>query len=117
MRGQVRPEPIITLSGTSGWPLLLSLEQLGAYLNMSPENARRVCPVPPLELGMRLLRWRRPDIDEWASRLPYRTRAATREMVQEKPPAALAAEERRMTAVERAQRRTSAHQQRAVGNA
>ena len=56
----------------ASWPQLLSRQQLSAYLTLSPDAISRICPVAPLELGVRVLRWRRADIDAWLEGLPVR---------------------------------------------
>lgn len=53
----------------SAWPLLLTREQLCAYVGMSPATLARVCPVPPLDIGAKMLRYSRPQIDAWVGSL------------------------------------------------
>jgi hypothetical protein len=56
-----------------GWPRLLSREQLCLYLGgICEETLAKVCPVAPLELGVRVLRWNRREIDAWLDALPSR---------------------------------------------
>lgn len=110
------PEPpaqIADRSGATGipeaWPLLMSQEQACAYLGLSRHSFSRVCRVPPVDLGVRLLRWRRPDIDAWIAGLPTRLvgRHAGGDDVAAAPPAAgeIPADERRFSAVEKARHR------------
>lgn len=54
------------------WPILLDRGQLAAYVGVSTGTLSRICPVPPVSLGAKLLRWRRPDIDSWIMGLPSR---------------------------------------------
>lgn len=55
------------------WPLLLTEQQLSAYLGgMDIRTIRKICPVSPLDMGRRVLRYRRPDIDAWVSTLSTR---------------------------------------------
>lgn len=56
-----------------GWPRLLSREQLCLYLGgICEETLAKVCPVAPIDLGVRVLRWNRREIDAWLDRLPSR---------------------------------------------
>jgi predicted DNA-binding transcriptional regulator AlpA len=92
------------------WPALLSRPQVCAYVGMSWESLSRTCPVPPVALGVNLLRWRRADIDDWISGLPSRLQNAAQAEGQEgrsspPPPSRLAGEERRFDALERASQR------------
>lgn len=52
------------------WPLLLTREQVCAYLGVSPVTFRKVCPVPAVALGAAVTRWNRNQIDEWVNSLP-----------------------------------------------
>lgn len=55
------------------WPLLLTREQLCAYLGgLSWPTLAKVLPVAPLDLGANVLRYSRPEIDAWAASLPPR---------------------------------------------
>lgn len=55
------------------WPLLLTREQLCAYLGgLSWGTLSKVLPVAPLDLGANVLRYSRPQIDAWAAGLPPR---------------------------------------------
>lgn len=55
------------------WPLLLSRDQLCAYLGgLSWPTLAKVLPVAPLDLGANVLRYSRPEIDAWAASLPPR---------------------------------------------
>ena len=90
------------------WPCLLTREQLCAYLGISAETLIRICPVPALELGVKLWRWRRSDIDDWAAGLPSRQQGSRATGVTRKDgQSEAAADERRAQALERARLRTS----------
>lgn len=55
------------------WPLLLTREQLCAYLGgLSWGTLSKILPVAPLDLGANVLRYSRPQIDTWAASLPPR---------------------------------------------
>lgn len=55
------------------WPLLLTKDQLCAYLGgLSWDTVRKIMPVAPLELGANVLRYRRPDVDAWVARCPQK---------------------------------------------
>lgn len=96
------------------WPLLLTREQLCAYLGISADTLAKVCPIQPVELGANVVRYVRPQIDAWIGGLPPRLRQAQEKGQDPSPPAApvvpieLAQTERRMTAVERARARAEA---------
>lgn len=65
-------EPPIPLPN---WPALLDEDLAAAYLHMSPESFRAVTAqnkVAPVDMGLRLLRWRRRDLDALVDRLPAR---------------------------------------------
>lgn len=55
------------------WPLLLTREQLCAYLgDLSWETVKKVLTVAPVDLGANVLRYRRPEIDAWVDSRPAR---------------------------------------------
>ena len=55
------------------WPLLLTREQLCAYLGgLSWATLTKVLTVAPLDLGANVLRYSRPQVDAWAASLPPR---------------------------------------------
>lgn len=55
------------------WPLLLTREQLCAYLGgLSWETVKKVLTVAPVDLGANVLRYRRPEIDAWVDTRPAR---------------------------------------------
>lgn len=89
------------------WPLMLNREQLCAYLTVSSTTLSRICPVAPVALGARVLRWRRHEIDVWVAGLPSRLMATVAWPDETPPPAELAGQERRSDAVERAQQRAA----------
>ena len=55
------------------WPALLSREQLCAYAGgISDGTLRKVCPVPAVDLGANVLKYRRIEVDAWLASLPHR---------------------------------------------
>lgn len=74
---------------------------------MSSDTMKRICPVPPIALGAKLLRWRKPDIDDWVAGLPVRLMKGETAAENVPAPAQIAGEERRFTAIERAKQRSS----------
>jgi predicted DNA-binding transcriptional regulator AlpA len=92
--------------GDPYWPLLLTMEDAAAFLRLSEDTFRRICPVAPVDLGARLLRWRRPDLETWVEGMPARLKAAADEAQDAAPPpVADPAEERRLASIERARAR------------
>lgn len=84
------------------WPALLSREQLRAYLGgICDATLRKVCPVPPLDLGANVLRYRKAEVDRWLESCPARLPKSVGDE-QDAPPAA---NDRPMSAVERARAR------------
>ena len=57
----------------SAWPLLLSKEQLSAYLALSWSTISKICTVAPLDVGASVVRYNRLQIDEWVASLPPKT--------------------------------------------
>ncbi|EGF93068.1 hypothetical protein ABI_15080 [Asticcacaulis biprosthecium C19] len=58
--------------------MLMTLEQACAYLGgMDDRTFRKVCPVQPVEMAANLLRYRRPDIDDWTATLTPRLKTPT----------------------------------------
>jgi len=58
------------------WPALLSREQLCAYAGgISDTTLRKVCPVPAVDLGANVLKYRRAEVDAWLA-LPTSPRLA-----------------------------------------
>ena len=98
------------------WPLLLDRELACAYLRISADSFERICPVAPVDLGINLLRWRRPELDAWVAGLPGRLRRARAEAHAQpvQPPQPVPpADERRLSAVERAKARGGHERRRA----
>lgn len=62
----------------ASWPMLLSRDQLCAYIGVSPATLTKICPVRPLDLGASLIRYSRDQIDEWVATLPPRLMVAHR---------------------------------------
>lgn len=93
------------------WPALLTREQVCAYLGMSPESFATACAVAPVVLGVKLLRWRRADIDDWVAGLPSRLRRSSDresdEAVEAPQPFKIASEERRLSAMANATKRAA----------
>jgi hypothetical protein len=55
------------------WPALMDLDTAGAYLTLAPGsliNLLRRENIAPVEVGARLRRWRRQDLDALLERLP-----------------------------------------------
>lgn len=87
------------------WPALMSREQLCAYLGgICDATLRKVCPVPPVDLGANVLRYRRVEVDAWVNARPHRLLRAV-ENEQDAPSAAPVANDRPSSAVERARAR------------
>jgi hypothetical protein len=57
--------------GRYGWPALLSRELLCEYLGIGASSLAKVCPVQPLDLGLRMVRYHRPQIDAWLETFPH----------------------------------------------
>lgn len=95
------------------WPLLLTKEQACAYLGgMCEGTFDKIVPVAPVDLGVRKLVWRRPDLDGWAMSLPARLPrgAESAQSVEPAPPVPAGPpvagdDERRSASVERARAR------------
>ncbi len=95
----------------NAWPLLLDLDQVSAYVGLSPVTFRKICPVPAIALGVAVTRWNRNQIDEWVNSLPPKNSAVRRaEPVPARPydVAKEAAEARRSTAVQKIRERQNA---------
>lgn len=54
------------------WPAILDRVQLCAYVGLSDQTLARILPVPPVDFGIRGIRWRRVEIDQWLISLPAR---------------------------------------------
>ena len=91
------------------WPLLLTREQLRAYLGgMSEPTLAKICPVRPVDLGAQLLRYNRLHIDAWVATLPPRLLQAVASGQDEAAPAAPVLDvpvSRTSDAIERARQR------------
>ncbi len=92
------------------WPRLLTREQLCAYLGgVSESTVVRICTVPPIQLGVSLLRYDRQAIDAWIDSLPPRllhvvaTSQDAAEPAADRPPEPAAS--RTLSAVDRARAR------------
>lgn len=73
-RRELYTNQALPLSHLPSWPRLLSLDDLCLYLGVCARTCRKICPVPPLDLGVNLLRWDRLRIDEWVDSCPLRHR-------------------------------------------
>lgn len=93
------------------WGALLTRPQACAYLAISEETFRRICPIPPVDLGNSLLRWNRAQLDTWVAGLPARLRRE-QERGQDAPPQPVPvtepADERRLSSIQRAKARAEA---------
>ena len=84
------------------WPAWLSREQLRAYLGgIGDATLRMICPVPPIDMGANVLRYRRAEVDAWEASLPHRLPRG-QHSEQDATLAAPVANERPTTAIERA---------------
>lgn len=57
----------------ASWPLLLTKEQLSAYLALSWSTISKICTVAPVDVGASVIRYNRLQIDEWVAGLPPKT--------------------------------------------
>lgn len=87
------------------WPALLSRDQLRAYLGgVCDATLRKICPVPAVDLGANVLKYRRDEIDLWLAGLDHRLpRPQGGEQAGDPP--FVAANDRALTSVERARAR------------
>jgi hypothetical protein len=70
------------------WPLLLTREQACAFLGgISEGTFLKVCPVPPIDLGANVVRYRRGELEAWVAALSHRL-PKVRPGSQDAPPAA-----------------------------
>lgn len=91
------------------WPALMDLTTAGDYLALAPNSLLGLLRrehVSPVDLGLKLRRWRRKDLDDLVERLPLTWVRDARQDPDERTrtDAALAAVERRVRA---AQQRTA----------
>jgi hypothetical protein len=99
------------MTDTHDWPALMDLDTAGAYLRLAPGrlvSLLRRENVAPVDLGLRLRRWRRADLDELIARLPSVGRLPDTDSCADAKQGvdwALAAVERRSVASRRARRR------------
>jgi len=54
----------------NAWPLLLTRAEVCEYLGIPPERFFEICPVPPVDLGAKVIRYHRWQILEWANAMP-----------------------------------------------
>lgn len=54
------------------WPALLDRAQLAAYVGFAEQTLMRILPVRPVDCGVRGIRWKRREIDDWIDNLPHR---------------------------------------------
>lgn len=57
-------------SASFRWPRLLKRSQAAEYLGISIDTFDRICPVHPVDLDMRGLRFDRKKLDAWIDALP-----------------------------------------------
>lgn len=87
------------------WPALLSRDQLRAYLGgVCDATLRKICPVPAVDLGANVLKYRRDEIDAWLDGLDHRL-PLPRGGEQDASQPLEAANDRALTAIERARSR------------
>lgn len=92
------------------WPILLTREQLCAYLGgLSDVTLRKICPVPAVELGANVLRYHRAQVDAWVNSLGPRGLRVPIDNEQDAPAVANDAPTG-MTPVERARARATGAQ-------
>ncbi|MNS19675.1 hypothetical protein D3C72_513980 [compost metagenome] len=60
------PQPSVP----AAWPLLLTKEQMSAYLALSWSTIAKVCTVVPVDIGANVIRYNRLEVDEWVAGLP-----------------------------------------------
>lgn len=91
------------------WPILLTREQLCAYLGgLSDATVRKICPVPAVDLGANVLRYHRAAIDAWVDSLGPRGLKLTAEGEQDAAGPAAANDTRAaMTPAQRARARAT----------
>ncbi|ESQ90098.1 hypothetical protein ABAC460_10040 [Asticcacaulis sp. AC460] len=70
------------------WPMLMTIDQACAYLGgMDGRTFHKICPVFPVDIGANIVRYRRADLDTWASGLRPRLNS-TAPAVNDSAPAA-----------------------------
>lgn len=102
---------LIDVRAATGWPALMSRSTLARYLDMSEDAVRRICPIPPLDLGLRQNRWPKQEVDRWLASLPARLPAGRMIACRRVEPDEVGAEQRRAGALTRAAERTSRRRQ------
>lgn len=85
------------------WPAMLSRDQLCDYLGVSWSTLKSILTVPPVDLGAKVIRYRRDQIDEWVKSRPPRQGGML--STPEAAPPAPAAPDARLRALERARER------------
>lgn len=93
----------------ASWPLLLTKEQLSAYLAMSWSTISKICTVPPLDVGASVIRYNRLQIDEWVASLPPKAIKNAAPAAPTLPDLETEREERRNAALDKVRARTSQH--------
>ena len=90
------------------WPRWLRIEQACAYLGgIGEATFRKICPVAPLDMGANVLLYRRAEIDAWELSLPHRLPRNADPAQSAEPVPQPAANDRPMSAVERARARAA----------
>lgn len=102
MEQEARPSPL-----PASWPLLLSKEQLCAYLALSWSTISKICTVAPVDVGVSVIRYNRVQIDEWVAELPSKPTKRAVTKVANLPDPEVESHERRVSALDRVRARTT----------
>ena len=106
--GQIGQEGRPSVSPAS-WPLLLTKEQLSAYLALSWSTISKICTVAPVDVGASVIRYNRLQIDEWVASLPPKAIKNAALVAPTLPDLETEREERRNAALDKVRARTSLH--------
>lgn len=90
----------------ASWPLLLTKEQLSAYLTLSWSTISKICTVAPVDLGASVIRYNRFQIDEWVASLPPKTVKQAAPAAPSLPDMEIKSDERRTSALDKVRART-----------
>ena len=90
----------------AAWPLLLTKEQMSAYLALSWSTISKVCTVAPVDIGANVIRYNRLEVDEWVSGLPSKTIKRSAPAAGMLPQAADDDSQRRQAALDKIRART-----------
>ena len=103
--GQIGQEGTPFASPAS-WPLLLTKEQLSAYLALSWSTISKICMVAPVDVGASVIRYNRLQIDEWVASLPPKTIKHAAPAAPPLPDLETKSDERRASALDKVRART-----------